>query len=156
VACARRQAIGPRQSAADRDAPSPRCRSELRYRRLCLSRQSLAGPCASIQNFRFWFGLGDTVGLIPTGAGTLVTSPRSDRWQDDHGRVACRHRTMHVVSKLSIPPYRALGEHTGRAHTDHDLADWVDDGRQPRSNPWEADVYPLSQAPSPVTRRTYG
>ena len=29
-----------------------------------LSRQSLAGPCASIQNFRFWFGLAGAVGLI--------------------------------------------------------------------------------------------
>ena len=43
-----------------------------------------------------------------------------------------------------------FGEHTDRAHTDHDLAGWVDVVWQLRSNPGEADVNALQL---PVSQR---
>jgi hypothetical protein len=42
---------------------------------------------------------------------------------------------VQVILQLPDLTGWTVGEHADRAHTDHDLTGWVDDGSQPRSNP---------------------
>ena len=58
-------------------------------------------------------------------------------------RVACRHRPRRSASQLLDLAAWTFGEHADRAHTDHDLAGWVDDVGNFDPTPGEADVNAL-------------